>query len=132
MLADLIREGFREGKDLNCAESILYGANEAYDLGLSEKCLKTSAGFGGGLGIEEVCGALTGSIMALGVLFVEEKAHQSDIYDIDEDYLNIFREKMGSIDCSYLKDNYRTEEKGCDKVILEAAEVLDRIAEKYG
>jgi len=130
MLADLIRRGFREGKDLNCAESILYGANQAYELGLSEKCMKTSAGFGGGLGIEEVCGALSGSVMVLGILFVGERAHESNIYEIDEEFLEIFRERMGSINCTYLQDHYWSAEKGCDEIILEAAKVLDKVVEE--
>lgn len=130
MLADLIRQGYREGRNLNCAESILYGANQTYDLGLSAKCLKTSAGFGGGLGIEKVCGALSGSVMVLGVLFVDEKAHDSSIYAIDVEFLEEFRDKMGAIDCSYLQEHYWSAEKGCDEVIIKAAEVLDEVVDK--
>lgn len=47
MLTDLIKNGFGQKEDLNCAETILYGANKAYDLGLSRDALKLAAAFGG-------------------------------------------------------------------------------------
>jgi len=129
-LAALLEEGFTEGKDLNCAESILYGGNQAYELGLDESSLNLAAGFGGGMGIEATCGALTGSIMVLSSLFVEDRAHDSRIYDIDEKFLREFEEKMGSIDCTPLKEGYRSEKRGCRDVILAAAEVLDDVLEE--
>ena len=77
MLYNLINDGFGEKEDLNCAEKILYGANEAYQLGLDKEALKLSAGFGGGMAIESICGALTASVMVLGRLFVKNNAHES-------------------------------------------------------
>jgi C_GCAxxG_C_C family probable redox protein len=128
LLGKLLRQGFAEGKDLNCAETILYGANEAYDLGLDSDALKLAAGFGGGMAIESVCGALTGAIMVLGRLFVEERAHQSPrLKELIRELLVRYREEMGSIQCDVLKGCYRTEEKKCRDVIEKAAMVLDEI-----
>ena len=53
MLAELIKNGFGEKEDLNCAEKILWGANNAYNLGLDREALKLASGFGGGMAIEE-------------------------------------------------------------------------------
>lgn len=131
MVVDLIEEGYLEGKDLNCAESILYAANEAYDMDLSKKCLILSAGFGGGMGIEAICGALSGSVMTIGYLFVEDRAHASEVYDLGEDFLNRFERKMGSLDCGPLKEQYRTEDDSCYPVILSAAEVLDEFISEH-
>lgn len=50
MLSDLIKNGFGEEEDLNCAEKILYAANREYNLGLDKSALKLAAGFGGGMG----------------------------------------------------------------------------------
>ncbi len=61
-----------------CWKKILYGANEAYNLGLSKEALKLSAAFGGGMGIESVCGALTGAVMALSSKYVENIAHEDE------------------------------------------------------
>jgi len=130
VLGKLLQQGFAEGRDLNCAETILYGANEAYKLGLGCDALKVAAGFGGGMAIESVCGALTGSIMVLGRLFVEERAHQSPrLKELIRELLVRYREEMGSIQCDALKESYRTEEKKCRDVIEKAAMVLDGIIE---
>ncbi len=128
MLGKLLQQGFAEGRDLNCAETILYGANEAYKLGLGGEALKMAAGFGGGMAIESVCGALTGSIMVLGRLFVEERAHKSPrLKELIKELLVRYREEMGSIQCDVLKESYRTEEKKCREVIEKAALVLDEV-----
>jgi C_GCAxxG_C_C family probable redox protein len=59
--------GFKSG--CNCAQAILtvYGA----PYGLDEKtAMKLATGFGGGMGrMGEVCGALTGAFMVLGLKF---------------------------------------------------------------
>ena len=52
MLHELLKNGFGKDRDFNCAEKMLYGANEAYRLGLSPEALKLAAGFGGGMAIE--------------------------------------------------------------------------------
>ena len=128
MLADIMREGFGEDADYNCAERILYGANQVYRLGLDKEALKMAAGFGGGMGIEKACGALTAGVMVLGKLFVEDRAHESGkIKDLTRELFSAYQEEMGSMDCSYLKENHRTEREKCFRVILKAAEILDRL-----
>lgn len=131
MLSDLIKDGFGQDLDLNCAETILYGANKVYNLGLDREALKLAAGFGGGMAIEDKCGALTGAIMVLGKLFVKERAHESNrIKDLTKELFDSYRKAMGDIDCKPLKDKYRTEELKCRMVILKAAEILDQIVER--
>ena len=128
MLVDFLKKGYLEEKDLNCAEQILYGADKAYGLGLDKKALKLAAGFGGGMAIENKCGALTGAIMVLGNLFVEDRAHESDrIKELTKKLFSKYQDEMGYIDCKQLKDVHRTEEEGCRQVIIKAAEILDKI-----
>ena len=76
-LTDLLQEGSLDALNLNCSEKILYGANQVYHLGLDDKALRLSAGFGGGLGCEELCGAIAGGVMTLSALFVRQHAHES-------------------------------------------------------
>lgn len=119
-----------EGKkrDLNCAETILYGANEAYGIGLDAKALKIASGFGGGMGLETVCGALTGSVMTFGLLFTRERGHESDfVENLNRELFARFEQEMGSTECRCLKEKHRTEETGCRNVILAAARILDEI-----
>jgi C_GCAxxG_C_C family probable redox protein len=130
MLSDLIREGYGKEQDLNCAEKILYGANEAYNLRLSSEALRLAAGFGGGMGIEDLCGALAASVMVLGRLFVAQNAHASKIKELTSEFLANYRREMGAIDCAPLKAAHRNEEVKCDRVILKAAEVLEQIIER--
>ena len=52
----------------NCAQSVLCVCGE--HTGLDEKtALAVSSGFGGGLRSGEVCGAIAGAVMALGLVF---------------------------------------------------------------
>jgi C_GCAxxG_C_C family probable redox protein len=128
LLKELIEQGFYPKEDLNCAETILYGANQVYGLGLSKGCLRLSAAFGGGMGVENVCGVVTASLMVLGFLFVEEHAHQSpEIKDLCKELFNRYTKELGNFDCKPLKDKYRTEDKKCYDIILKGAEILDHI-----
>lgn len=131
MLKNLIEEGFGNDQKLNCAEKILYGANEAYNLGLDKEALKLAAGFGGGMAIEEACGALTAAVMVLSKLFVEDTAHKSNkINDLTTELLNSYENEMGSIICKPLKKSHRSLFKGCNKIIIKAAEGLDTIVNR--
>ncbi|MDD3640991.1 MAG: C-GCAxxG-C-C family (seleno)protein [Atribacterota bacterium] len=128
MLKDLIEQGFGKKEDLNCSETILYGANKVFNLGLSENCLRLSAAFGGGMGVENVCGVVTGSLMVLGYLFVKGNAHKSpEIKDLCKELFKRYNDELGNFDCKPLKDKYRTEEKKCYDIILKGAEILDEI-----
>jgi C_GCAxxG_C_C family probable redox protein len=128
MLKELIQEGYGVKEDLNCAETILYAANQVYHLDLNSDSLKLAAAFGGGMGIESVCGVLAGSLMVLGRLFIKETAHKHpEIKELSKELFDTFQKEMGDILCKPLKDNYRTEEKKCREVILKGAEVLDKI-----
>ncbi len=131
MLKDLIADNFGEAQDLNCAEKILYGANKVYRLGLPDESLKIAAGFGGGMGIENVCGALTASIMVLSKLAVVSHAHENGrIKQLAQDFFTAYQHEMSNIDCTTLKKNYRNDEEKCKHVIMKAAEILDKLVTK--
>ena len=128
MLKDLIANDFGEKENFNCAEKILYGANEIYDLGLNNQSLKLSAGFGGGMGIESVCGALTACVMVLSHKYVDNIGRESEhIKPLTQKLFQEFINEMQSIQCTYLKATYKNEETGCKYIILKAADILDRL-----
>lgn len=128
MLKELIRDGYGIKEDLNCAEAILYGANQVYHLDLNSDSLKMAAAFGEGMAIESVCGVLTASVMVLGKLFVPDVARKyPEIKELSKKLFDTFEKEMGDILCKPLKDNYRTEERKCQDVILKGAEILDKI-----
>ena len=83
------------------------------------------------MGVENVCGVLTGSIMVLSHLFVKELAHQSpEIKDINKELFKLYSERLGDFNCKPLKDKYRTEDKKCFDVVLRGAEILDYLIDK--
>ena len=126
MLHKLLESGFAD--DLNCAETMLSGGNQAYSLNLDEKALKLAGPFGGGMAIESVCGALTGALMVIGRLFVEDRQHTSPrVKELTQRFLRRYEQEMGSLQCGPLKARYRTKELGCKNVISAAARILDEV-----
>jgi C_GCAxxG_C_C family probable redox protein len=127
-LSELVENGYGEEHDLNCAETILWGANEAYDLGLDRNALRLAAGFGGGMGVQATCGALTGAVMVIGRIFTRDRGHESPrVKELCARFLGVYKARMGSIDCAPLKDRYRSEELKCRAVVLQAARILDAL-----
>jgi Xaa-Pro dipeptidase len=132
MLTDKVMKYYLEDNDLNCAETMIYGANEEYDLNMSEDALKTMSAFGGGMAVESVCGALTGAVAALGVMFTGDKSIDKDRRkEIIADFYREFEKKLGTDNCELLKEKYRDEVDGCLKVVELSAEVLEEIVSKY-
>lgn len=131
MLSELLRQGYGEDLDLNCAEKVVYAANKVYNLGLDHESLKMAAGFGGGMGMENVCGALTGGVMVLGRMFIVNRAHESDkIKLLTRELFERYEKEMGSTVCKPLKDMHRTEEQKCRNIIAKAAEILESIIDR--
>lgn len=132
VLRELIQSGFGDKEGYNCAQKIFYGANQVYELGLSEESLNLSAGFGGGAAVGELCGALCGAVMVLSHLYGNESDKKSKRLKLAiEELLTNYQAEMGSIQCRYLKADYRTPEKKCLVVIEKAAELLDQKYEEF-
>lgn len=128
MLVDKCIKYYDKKYDLNCAECMLYAANDEYGLGLTKKHFKAAGGFGGGMAVENVCGALTGAVMVLGCLFVNERAHESDkIKLLTKEMVERFSEKLKTVNCSQLKSLYRDDQKRCIDIITTSAQILDDI-----
>jgi C_GCAxxG_C_C family probable redox protein len=117
--------------DLNCAETIMYAVNEEYNLNLSVDTYKSVAAFGGGMGIEGVCGALTGALAALGILYTDEKAHQSPLVkELSIEFITSFEQELKCSNCRELKEKHRNEEIRCEIIVEKTAEILQEIIKK--
>lgn len=118
--------------NMNCAERILRGANEAYGLGLSDEALKVSAPFGGGMGIGSVCGAITGALMVLSVKYcvrTEKNIPLKD--DITVPFIKKVHKDLEGINCKELKVKHHREAPiNCDPVVFRTAELLDEYIEE--
>ena len=89
----------------NCAQSVLNACGDY--TGLEEKtALAISAGFGGGVRSGEICGAISGAVMAIGIsqpgdpAAPETKARTAAQ---TKELIKAFREKYGCVRCLELK-----------------------------
>lgn len=132
---------FREG--YNCAQAVLCAFEDVTGLDRQTSAMLASS-FGGGLGrMREVCGAVSGAAMVLGIVKgysdpknqLEKKNH----YALVQEFCRRFRESNGSIICRELlsgvnvtKGNApeaRTKEyykkRPCPELVRESAQILD-------
>lgn len=125
MLREIAGKYYLE-KGCNCSESLLYAANDYYNLGLNAESLKLLGGFGGGMGCKTTCGALSGSIAALSAMFMQGKAHETPgMMEISGNFVKKFEEKLGNTLCSVLEAQNKTPEKRCVLTVELAAEALE-------
>ena len=124
--------GQQELYHYNCAQAILYGANDYYKLNLDKNALKIITPFGGGMCTEKTCGMLTGGIAVIGVLFAEDMPTQNlKMKEITRYWIEQFEREFQSVNCSLIKAINVKNNQGCTNLILRAADLLERIIEKY-
>lgn len=134
MLTELVKK-YRdpEAYDLSCSETMIYAANEYYSLNLDSNTFRAMAPFAGGMLVEGVCGALTGAYAVLGIIYTNNVSHDSEeMRIICEEYHEEFIKHFDTSSCKTLKTTHKTEEDGCDLIILKAFEILDETIKKHG
>ena len=90
---------FMEG--LNCSQSVFCAFADEFGMDL-ETAKKVSSGLGGGVGrMREVCGAVTGATLVLGMRHGPDK---SAVYPAVQDFCARFKAECGSIVCRELLD----------------------------
>jgi C_GCAxxG_C_C family probable redox protein len=112
--SEIATEKFLAG--YNCAQSVLYAYGP--DMGLDgETALKVATGLGAGMGLRgEVCGALTGGILALGLKYgrggQQDRSATEQTYRKTQELMTRFEHRHGSCSCRVLLDrcDLRTEE----------------------
>jgi len=128
MLMDKINKYYTKEYDLSCSEVMIYAASDEYNMNLKSETFKTMSSFGGGMGIESVCGAVTGSLAVIGILFTKERAHEGDrVKKLCQEFFQKFEARIGTDNCAVLKAKYRKQDIGCRVMIETAAEILDEI-----
>ena len=88
--------------NFNCSQAVLTAF--ASDFGLDEKlALMLGTQFGGGARNGEMCGAVSGALMVLGLKYrhyeSENNEQKSRAYAVATEYTKCFREQNGSIVC---------------------------------
>jgi len=90
----------------NCAQAIIYAFSD--DLGIDKEiALKVATGFGAGMGRkQEVCGAVTGGIMVIGLKYGrgenDERKIMDQAYEKVRALMDCFSEKHGTFICRKL------------------------------
>lgn len=110
----------------NCAQSVFTSCRE--HTGLDDKlALAISGGFGGGLRVGEVCGALSGALMAIGVCNPYDDCTDTEkkekIAALAKEVCRRFKEKYGCLRCNDLK----AIEVNCGELIEFTAELAETI-----
>ena len=129
----------------NCAQAV-FGAF-CDETGLDEEtALRLSSAFGGGMGrMREVCGAVSGMFMALGMLEGYSEAGDDkikmELYQKVQNLAQSFRDENGSIICREMMalpdipsdptpekrtPEYYGHRKSCIKAVGDAAEILEK------
>ena len=132
-------------QNFNCAQSVLVAF--APQLGLDEnQALRMASPFGGGVARRgQVCGAVTGALMALGLAHgADTSAGKEDAYLLGREFLQRFEARHGrslcrellDIDISTPEGHQQAREKGlfkslCPLFVGDAAEIVEEmLAEK--
>ena len=125
MLRDIAESYYK--RDYNCAEAMLRAINDEWALNLSDESLRLAAGFGGGMGCEDACGAMTGAVAGLSAMLVEGRAHATPGFGAQcAEWVAAFRRDLGSSLCADLKPIFKTEEAGCLETVLRAADSFEQ------
>ena len=138
----MAKELFKSG--YNCAQAVLCAFEDVTGLD-RDVALRLASSFGGGLArMREVCGAVSGAAMVLGLVYGStdptDHAAKKEHYHRVQEFARRFRELNGSIICRELlagagtpggDPEQRTAEyyqkRPCAELVAQAAEILDQL-----
>ena len=127
---------FKDG--YNCAEAVLRAFGDVLGIRIEEQTLRTTTGFGGGIGHAGcVCGALAASVMTLGLLTGRTLSTQSReaSYELSGEFHRRFQERFGATCCRALNPHeFETREHllNCIKITGNTAKLLMELLEEKG
>ena len=103
----------------NCCQAVFMSCCEKFGI-TQDQAWRLGAFFGGGFRRGEVCGAVSGAIMALGMAYGDENNRQCGK---SKEFLRDFEEKFGSVLCRELLAKHQ--KKMCPELIRFVAEYLE-------
>lgn len=110
----------------NCAQSVFCACGDY--TGMDDKTAKAvSGGFGGGVRCGEICGAVTGGVMAVGACFPYDDCANAEakerIAELTRELTGRFKAEFGRLRCDELKADGCS----CPKLIEYGAELAESI-----
>lgn len=127
----------------NCAQSVLAAFAKDFDID-EEFSLKFTSNFGGGARCGQLCGAVTGALLVLGLKYgyyrFEDRAQIDKAYEITIEFQKRFCERNKSVVCKDLLDydlsdpeqKKQAKEKGlfkdiCPRMVSDAVEIVEQL-----
>jgi C_GCAxxG_C_C family probable redox protein len=132
-------------KGMNCAEKVFSTLYSVIDTNIPSDVVSLLSGFGGGIGgtRDGVCGAISGGVAAIGLIYGRKKPPEGNrerVSEISRDFLTQFKSRFGSIIChelvgDLLLDNNpeceRRRAERCSQFTLNAAKICVNILKRY-
>lgn len=132
---------------LHCSQSVIAAFADECEI-TEEQALKLGSCFGGGMRKGQVCGAVTGALMVLGLLFGQKNAADAEgrqsSDEVNDLMMDRFKEKCGSYICNDLLGCDITTKEGhqhcvdnrlftefCPKMVAAAVEIAEEIIAEY-
>ena len=139
--ADKAAAIFKEG--FSCSMAVLAAYCDQFGLD-KNLAYKVSSGFGGGMHLDQTCGAVTGAFMVLGLKFGRIRADDVEakmkVAKLTNEFAKKFKARYGSIECKALLGCDITTPEGmqeardkklfttiCAEYVGAAAEILDEV-----
>lgn len=120
------RKLFSEG--CNCAQAVACAYCHEYGMSV-EDAMRLAYPFGGGMREKEICGAVTGAAMVIGLKYGDTQAGNMDAKQLTaaktNDFCTLFRDKHDSIICRDLID-----QDICAQLVEDAAVMLEEVLEQ--
>ena len=131
---------------LHCSQSVLAACAEECGI-TEEEALKLGSCFGGGMRKGHVCGAVSGALMVLGLLYGQKSVGDTEGLQLSNKVNDLmmarFKERCGSYICNDLLGCDITTEKGhqfcvdnklftdfCPKMVATAVDVVEEIIQE--
>ena len=131
------------GQGFSCSQAVLAAYCEQFGLDKEQAC-KISTGFGGGMHLDQACGAVTGAFMVIGLKYGRTRADDTEAKmktaRTVAEFAKKFKARHGSIGCTELLgcnistiEGFEEEKKKnlfkqvCPKYVTSAAEILDEM-----
>ena len=103
----------------NCCQAVVMCCAERFGL-TEDQAYRLGAFFGGGLRSGEVCGAVSGALMGLGLIYGDENNRQCGK---SKEFLKAFEAEFGAIRCRDILEKHQ--KKLCPALINFAAKYLE-------
>jgi C_GCAxxG_C_C family probable redox protein len=122
----------------HCAEVITKTVLEMFSQKPHPEATKAASVFGGGIGgsTEELCGAFTGGVIALGYLLGRDAPgdNMRDAGGLVKEFKSRFLNQFGSLNCRKLLFDFDEQENplGCVKLTAETSVILANLLNQFG